>query len=271
MYNVKSIVYPNGDIQVRRYSKALVQREKNEYEENDNLEISPFDGRLVRVVDDFDKVRQKKHHASEEENRTRSFNRTKQKIYEYARCTKWEKFITLTFNQEKVDRYDFDECSRIARKWLNNQRRNAPDLQYLLVPEFHKDGAIHFHGLLARTGNMKFVDSGKRTKEKQTIYNMSAWKNGFTTAIDVYNTHGVAKYIGKYITKELCELSKGKQRYFVSSNLDEPEKTTFLVENDEDFNDLLQTLANSYGVKIVHESKPRCLGAFVDVDYYELQ
>lgn len=271
MYNVKVIEYPNGEIQVRRYSSPLVHKEKNLYEDDTDLVINPFNGSVGRLVDDFDKIKDKQQHASTEENEIRSFNRTKQKIYEYARCTKWEKFITLTFNQEKVDRYNFDECSRVARRWLNNQRRNAPDLQYLLVPELHKDGAIHFHGLLARTGTMKFTDSGKRTKDKQVIYNMGAWKYGFTTAIDVYNTHGVSKYIGKYITKELCGLAKGKQRYFVSSNMDTPSNSTFLVSSDEDFIDLLQTLVNSYGVEVVHESKPRNKGSFVDVDYYELQ
>lgn len=272
VYNARLIEYPNGEKQLRRYSSPLERKMPNDYEEEriiDGYERNVFDGKMSRVVDDFDDIIC--NHATQEENDRRSFNRTKNKIYEYARSVAWEYFITLTFNKEKVDRYNFDECSRIARKWLNNQRRNAPDLQYLLVPELHKDGAIHFHGLLANTGNMKFKDSGKRTKDKQIIYNMSAWANGFTTAIKVYNTHGVCKYIGKYITKELCGLTKGKNRYFVSSNLPTPKISTFLVSDDDDFNDLLETLCNSFDYEIVHVSQPRVQGSFVDVDYYELQ
>lgn len=273
-YNVKVIEYPNGEIQVRRYASAIVPKEPEYYEkdmtffyeETLDFDKNPFTGKATREVDNFDDLTN-----VQQENEKRSYNRTKNKIFEYSRCVKWEKFITLTFNEQKVDRYNFDECSRIARKWLNNQRRNAPELQYLLVPELHKDGAYHFHGLLANTGNMKFKDSGKRTKDKRIVYNMASWNYGFTTAVDIYDTHGISKYIGKYITKELCGITKGKNRYFVSSNMPCPKSFTFLSDSDEDFNGLLEMIANSYGVEVVHVSKPRNIESYVDVDYYELQ
>lgn len=83
--------------------------------------------------------------------------------------------------------------------------------------------------------------------------------------------HSVSKYIGKYITKDLCALSKGKQRYFVSSNLPLPRVSLFLAADDADFYDLLSTLENSFGAEITHVSSPRKKDSFVDVDYYELQ
>lgn len=271
-YNVKVIQYPNGEVQVRRYSTPLEHKEPNEYEEDIRIgyELDPFTFRPLKVVDDFDDLPDSSH-ATKEENEIRSFNRTKQKIHEYSRCIKWEKFITITFAPEKINRYDYSECSKTVRQWLHNQRRNAPDLQYLLVPELHQDGAIHFHGLLANIGKIKFKDSEKRTKDNRPIYNMSAWANGFTTATDVTNTHSVSKYIGKYITKELCATTSGQQRYFVSQNMPTPDISTFIVDNDDDFNDLLETLNNSLSTETVYVSKPRKKYAFVDVDYYELQ
>lgn len=268
-YNVRLIEYPNGEIQVRRYGSPLERKEPNDYEKELDFDLNPFTGIETREVDNFDNLVVR--HATTEENEKRSYNRTKNKIYEYSRCVVWEKFVTFTFNPDKIDRYNFDECSRSVRKWLNNQRRNAPELQYLLVPEQHKDGAWHFHGLLACTGNMKFKDSKKRTKDNQVIYNMASWSYGFTTAIDIYNTHGVSKYIGKYITKELCGLTKGKNRYFVSSNIPTPKSSTFLAFGDNDFNELLEMIEDSFGVEVVHVSKPRSKESFVDVDYYELQ
>lgn len=271
MYNVKVIHYPNGEMQLRHYSTPLVLKESSPYEEEhqereyENYERNPFDNKLSRIVDDFAEL-----DSITKENERRSYNRTKQNIFAYSRCALWEKFVTFTFNGDLVDRYNFDECSKLVRQWLHNQRRNAPDLQYLIVPELHKDGAIHFHGLLAQTENMIFKDSGKRTKDKKIIYNMSKWKYGFTTAIDVYNVHGVSKYIGKYITKELCDITKGKHRYFVSNNLQEPTKETFLVSAEE-FNGFLIMYTDSLGVEIKHISKPRIEHSFVDVDYYELQ
>lgn len=273
-FNVKVIQYPNGEVQVRRYSTPIERKEQNSYEKDMtflyeselDFDMNPFTGirpKEVESIDDLAKI--------QEDNARRSFNRTIQRIYEYSRCVCWDKFITITFNPEKVNRYDYHECSKIVRQWLHNQRRNAPDLQYLLVPELHQDGAIHFHGLLSNIGKMKFKDSGKRTKDKQPIYNMSAWSNGFTTATDVTNTHSVAKYIGKYITKELCSTTSGQQRYFVSQNLPIPDISTFIVDTDDDFNNLLETLNNSLSTETVHVSKPRRKNAFVDVDYYELQ
>lgn len=264
-YNVKLIEYPNGDVQVRHYSSPLTKKPDNPYEddvlENDII-INPFD---------FSKTKEVKTFSSQSDNEQRSFNRSKQKVFEYARCVPWEWFVTFTFAPDTIDRYDFSACSSVIRKWLNNQRRNAPELKYLIVPEHHKDGAYHFHGLLADVGLMKFVDSEHKTRAKEPIYNMTKWSYGFTTATKVNNIHSVSKYIGKYITKDLCCLTKGKQRYFVSSNLPKPIISDFLVEDMTDFKELLEMLCNSLGKDVVNVSCPRHSGSFVDVDYYELQ
>lgn len=272
MYNVKIIRYPNGDIQLRKYSSPLVLREPNPFEKDMTFfyepeldyDANPFTGKKTKEVDDFSILAKLR-----EENARRSYNRTKQSIYTYSRCAIWEKFVTITFNDNYVDRYNFDECSKLLRTWLKNQRRNAPELQYLFVPELHKDGAIHFHGLLAKSGDIKFTDSGKRTKDKKKIYNISKWKYGFTTAIDVYDTHGVSKYLAKYITKDFCDLTSGKHRYFVSNNLQQPEGDMFLV-SDTEFPEFLEMYVNSLGVEIKHISRPRVEYSFLDVDYYEL-
>ena len=274
-YNVKLKKHANGELQLCLYSSPLVSKEPNYYEDDverviDGYERNPFDNKLSKIVDDLSELDVVRH-ATEEENERRSFNRTKNKIHDYSRAVQWEYFVTFTFNPEKVDRFDYDECSRLIRQWLHNQRRNAPELQYLIVPEMHKDGAWHFHGLLANVGKMKFKDSGKRTKDKQIIYNMGTWSYGFTTAIEIYNTHGASKYLCKYITKDLCKATKGKYRYFASNNLPTPEITTFLLMPDEDVEEFVQMIADSYGVEVVHKSSPRTNGAYVDVDYYELQ
>ena len=106
-------------------------------------------------------------------------------------------------------------------------------------------------------------------KDKKVIYNLGKWKYGFTTAVDVYDTHGVSKYLAKYITKELCDLTSGKHRFFVSKNLQQPEGSMFLV-SDPEFPEFLEMYINSVGVEIKHVSSPRVPHSFVDVDYYEL-
>ena len=52
---------------------------------------------------------------------------------------------TLTLDPARVNRYDVREVTRHLNHWLDNQVRRK-GLAYVLVPERHKDGAIHFHG-----------------------------------------------------------------------------------------------------------------------------
>lgn len=287
-YNVKLIKYPNGSAQVRKYSKPLGAKQHKQNIEMFTIQQewilqnggTVFVNGIEYVMSPFDKsivpntgisMDEQKKESSSDSDLYHSLNRTKNKIYTYARCMAWDWFVTFTLSPEKVNRYDFDECSRLVRRWLNNQRRNAPDLCYLIVPEQHKDGAWHFHGLLANTGKIKFVDSGYKEKGK-TVYNMPKWSNGFTTATAVDNVFSVSKYIGKYITKDLCEITKGKQRYFVSQNLPDPDESTFFIdENIEDFKEFLSTLTDSLGLEVSHVSTCKNDNAFVGVDYYELQ
>ena len=124
-----------------------------------------------------------------------SVTRSKNKIHDLARSETWEYFITLTYDSSKTDRYDYSACLKKCQKWLNNQRsRYAHDLAYIFVPEKHKDGAYHFHGLIANVGNMKLVDSGRvaigkksyirtdKNKSYPTIYNLGGWNYGLRTA-----------------------------------------------------------------------------------------
>lgn len=269
VYNVKRIEYPNGSMQLRVYDKPMSCKAPTDYYEDDEI-YNPFEPAKVfhsrDLVDDFKDTPQATE-ESKEENKRRNYNRTKQVVYSYARCCNWEWFITLTFKPDKVNRYDFDECSKKVRKWLNNQRRNAPNLQYLVVPEQHKDGAWHFHGVLANTGTMKFIDSGHKDKG-EIIYNMVQYQYGFTTATKVKSIEKVSNYISKYMTKDLCDLTEHKHRFFASNNLPVPKVSTWYVT--EDTNDFLELLCNGMGKKVAHVSHTHAKECYTQVTYIEL-
>jgi hypothetical protein len=164
-----------------------------------------------------------------------SVNRTKNNVYNYARGNVWEWFITLTFSKEKIDRYDYTACSKAVRQWLNNMRkRYALDLKYLIIPEMHKDGAWHFHGLLSNTGSMVFNKAFNRhtgelleTKRGLQIYNFGNYKYGFSTATAIESTEKASSYVTKYITKEMAVRTKGVRRFYPSNNLQKPKKSYF--------------------------------------------
>ncbi len=187
----------------------------------------------------------------------RSLRRTKDMIYKYAQSNTWEYFITTTFDPEKVNRYDYDDCSKSMTKFLHLLKQQNPDIRYIIVPEQHKDGAFHFHGVIANAPNLKIVDSGcfafgkhviktntipKGLKQKAVkIYNFANYRYGFSNISKVKDSKRVSTYITKYITKELCSVTKGKKRYWCTKNLDLPqeyytsmtdeEKELFVLEN----------------------------------------
>lgn len=154
--------------------------------------------------------------------------------------------------------------------WLKNTRdRKAPNLQYLAVPELHKDmESWHFHVLLANTGELEFSDSGLFQKGKR-IYNISGWTLGFSTATEVQDTYRVQKYITKYLTKECHIMSKGAHRYFVSRNLPKPKKSIYIVEKGEEMN-TIRDIADTLGKEIVYISHTRP-DSYVGVTYIELE
>lgn len=63
--------------------------------------------------------------------------------------------------------------------WLKNRKKKYGRFDYIFIPERHKDGCIHFHGV---TGGFKgeVVDSGVRDKG-HIVYNCSDWRFGFST------------------------------------------------------------------------------------------
>ena len=75
-----------------------------------------------------------------------SRTRARSKVRDIALCNPFTYFFTWTLSPDEIDRYDAEVVKRKLTTFLRNKTyRNG--FRYLLVPELHKDGAIHFHGL----------------------------------------------------------------------------------------------------------------------------
>lgn len=131
----------------------------------------------------------------------RSCRRAKARLYDIVMCThSFKYFVTLTISPETADRTDYKAIIKRLNNWLDNKvRRNG--LCYVLVPEFHADGkSIHFHGFF--NSALDFVDSGHFTESGKKIYNIPAFKFGFTAAVELYGSYIAAcRYILKYVGK----------------------------------------------------------------------
>lgn len=149
----------------------------------------------------------------------RNYQKAKAKIADYVRCNEFEWFFTLTFG---FDRYDEEGCFLRLSNWLKNMRRKHGKFNYLIIPERHKDGAIHFHGVVGNyLGDFSF--SGKYHKQIP-IFNIDDWKHGFSTATKIVSKDKTANYITKYVTKDMDQkiVGKGKKKYWCSRGLTLP-------------------------------------------------
>ena len=151
----------------------------------------------------------------------RSMRRARGKLRRLALANEFRYFVTLTLDPSKVDSHDGAAVVKKLNAWCSNavQRHG---LKYLLVPERHKKGGIHFHGFF--NDALPAVDSGtirvpwakKPRKPRsaaeraewlaaggQIVYNLPGWALGFTTAMELYGDYPAAvAYVCKYIGKD---------------------------------------------------------------------
>lgn len=176
--NCKVKIYPNGTQKYVIFNYPKFQNKER------NIENIPKEYNTDSVV------------------RADSLKRARENIFDiaYINSDLWSYMITFTLDKRKIDRYDKSEIKKYVQQWLKNQVKRK-SLCYLIVPEYHKDGAIHFHGLI-NNSQFNFVDSGRVDSSGRVIYNISDWNIGFSTAVKLDDKKiAVCKYITKYITK----------------------------------------------------------------------
>lgn len=177
---------------------------------------------------------------NKEKSNYESMHRTRQKVFDYALANNFEYFATFTFDKTKVnDRYNLDLLSKQLTVFFNNfKKRQASELQYLIIPEQHKNGAWHLHSLIKGLpiDELTFY---KKDKYGNDLYNWDRFttKFGYNLFLsleripfnDLIKVYG---YIVKYITKDLCEFRTNKKRYWCSRGLQIPTKTQYLLDNE---------------------------------------
>ena len=170
------------------------------------------------------------------DNEERAARRARNKVFELCLCNEDLKyFATFTLDAAIINRNDYTCIIKKLNSWLDYRVRNI-GLKYIMVAEYHKNKAIHFHALM--NDALPCVESGtvmipERTKpvkiatakrlhpneeDWQTVYNIPAWKFGFTTMMNCeegtenHNRVATCCYISKYITKG----GKCGGRYYLS-------------------------------------------------------
>jgi len=169
----------------------------------------------------------------------RSMSRAKAKVRRLALANEFRYFVTLTLDPALVDSHDGGAVVKKLNAWCSNavQRHG---LRYILVPERHKKGGIHFHGFF--NDALPAVDSGtirtpgsKRPRRPRSetqraewlaeggriVYNLPGWSLGFTTAMELYGEYAAAvAYVCKYIGKDGTK--PAGRWYYSGGDLQEP-------------------------------------------------
>ena len=185
-----------------------------------------------------------------------SLLRTKSVVKDLVLCNDFELFCTFTFNPQRVDSFNLSLVWRVLSNWLKSQKKESKkiglDFKYLVIPEKHKSGRFHFHGLLSGYSGV-LRDSGKISSTGRIIYNISSYRSGFTTAVQIDSKEAVSNYITKYITKDFIT-DFNQRRFFASRNLARPSKCI----NSTKMNDVLPIF------KKVIRSDDFCVESIID-------
>lgn len=131
-----------------------------------------------------------------------SISRSKNAVYELAVCNSWDYGVILTIDQECFDRYDRKAIMKAFLYWLRIfSKKNIKEgkIAYVFVPEMHKDGAWHIHGLIKGLPkeHLTFVKKEKGAR----YYQWDAYekKFGISKIFTIRNIKKFARYITKFI------------------------------------------------------------------------
>lgn len=211
------------------------------------------------------------------DNVRRCAQRARDSLYDICRCNTFDYFVTLTFDKEKIDRYNDNAVRSAFTRWSYYSRRFLPNMYYVSVPERHKKGQLHFHLLVGgvsseelglihavnkKTGMLMYTTKGKH--RGNPIYNVTGWQYGWSTATKIIEQNATKHYICKYITKQSYDLFfYNKKRYYVSRNIHRPDiireiftdSTVWCIDFDK-YDIEYFSLHKQYGVFVSRAPRP---------------
>lgn len=142
--------------------------------------------------------------------------RAKARVQELALANPWTLFVTFTLNPEKYNRNDLPRFVKDLSQFIRDFRKKTGHaVKYLLIPEKHKDGSWHMHGfLMGLPFSELYAFQEKdylphkirnRLKEGKRVFTWLPYhaKFGFADIEVIENQEATARYITKYVTKDV--------------------------------------------------------------------
>ena len=142
-----------------------------------------------------------------------SLSRTRARLYELIACNDWEWFGTFTLDPSRWDASDLCAWRTSFSRWLRNCRRSGGAYRYCFVPERHKSGAWHMHGVLGGvpTGVLRQMQADEylpydllgRIRRGEQVMDWPGYRQryGWCTLLPLRSREACAAYVTKYVTK----------------------------------------------------------------------
>lgn len=160
--------------------------------------------------------------------------RARTAVRELILCNEWQLFGTFTLDASKYDRHNLPRWRSDFSQFLRDQRKKwHMDVKFLLIPEHHKNGAWHMHGVF---GGLSVPAIRPFSADERLPADMLAkirsgevlsdWpdyrrKFGFVSFSGIRDRARCAGYVTKYVSKDLggrgAEL--GAHLYYASQGL----------------------------------------------------
>lgn len=165
---------------------------------------------------------------------SQSISRTKSRVFELAACNEFQHFCTFTQDEKLRDRFDLSDFRKdFAQLVRNINRGRETKIKYLLIPEQHKNGAWHMHGLLSglQPDDLRPFGLSENIPERlkkmirggTAVYDWTRYRRafGYFTCTEIESREACAKYVTKYISKDLQKTVRegGEHLFFASQGL----------------------------------------------------
>lgn len=139
---------------------------------------------------------------------SQALSRARSVVTQVIICNDWQYFFTGTIDGSKFDRYNLSSFYKAFSQWIRDQNKKYRiKIQYLFIPELHKDGAWHLHGVIRGIPDyltQPFIPGFH--PRKLIEHNFINWpgysaKFGFCSLAPIRDLIAVGFYITKYILK----------------------------------------------------------------------
>ncbi|MCM1440624.1 MAG: hypothetical protein NC131_15715 [Roseburia sp.] len=148
-----------------------------------------------------------------------SLSRTLSVINELTEKNVFTHFITFTFNRKYVDRKSAEKVHLTFKKIVKRLRYLYGDFGYLAVPEYHADGAVHYHCLFVFHGRRPRLAFKGYSSKGERLFEITDrfFKKDCYITVELIHGESPTWYLTKYITKGRdCPL---RRRFSCSRNL----------------------------------------------------